>query len=305
MSKNHISTPQAIRSMILVAILFVAPSGHASSAEPGSDPCTHATPVDLNSTLRAYSEQYGDPFLVKVEIPSAGILSVDVAVPGPTPAEPKLGLAASGCGRREVDSEPVFLERSASHLVLTATVAGTHVFRVASQDPLLPLGQFKLRTGFAPSQNLLARGGEDEDEIEIEPDMNRSLHGNLAKLCRKGEVDDHGDSFSCATFLSPGQETAGEVRNGWGDDDDIFLVVLGGSRGSRLWTLAIETSGDVDTFGGLYDRSGQRLASGDDGGSGANFRIVKTLTPGAYFVRVEGRHGAEGAYRLRAEASPW
>ncbi len=152
------------------------------------------------------------------------------------------------------------------------------------------------------------KDGEDEEEIEIEADpmvdpgggSGRSLHARLEQLCRAGAVDDHGDSFTCATFLIAGQAVAGEIRNGWGDDEDVFHFVLGEARGSSLWKVAIETAGDVEVLGALYDRSGQRLVQiGGDGGS----RIV--LAPGGYFLRVESRYGGEGAYALAVDAAPW
>ncbi len=148
-----------------------------------------------------------------------------------------------------------------------------------------------------------ARYGEDEDEIEIDgfaaAGHGRSLVSQLDRLCRRGEVDDHGDSFTCATFLMPGRAVSGELGNGWGDDVDTFHFVLGGSPGADLRTVVIETAGGIDTAGGLYDQAGQRLDVNDDGGRGDNFRIVRSLRPGAYYVRVAGRHAAEGPYTLR------
>ncbi len=317
MSKYRMTAPKLFRWVFLAVLLAVAPAGYAGSVEGGEQkPCAAATAVELNSGLRVWDDNQGEPLLVKLEIPSAGIVSIDVAVPGTAPAEPKLGFVGPGCGAPGVHREPVILERSVTHLVLVAQESGPLLFRVASEDPLLPLQELKLRTGFVPDaapRQPWPKGGEDEEEIELEPDPiiyagqdeNRSLHAKLHELCRWGELDDHGDSFTCATLLSPGQDMVGEIGNGWGDDGDVFRFVLGGPHETRLRTLAIETTGDLDTFGVLYDRSGQRLDRGDGGGSGSNFRIVRTLGPGTYFVRVEGRGGAQGRYALRVEASPW
>jgi len=316
MSK-YMTTPEIFRLVFLAGLLAAAPAGYAGSIEGGEQkPCAVATPVDLNSSLRLYGDPQGEPLFVKLEVPSAGILSIDVAVPGTAPAEPKLGFVGSGCGVPEMRSEPVVLERSATHLVLVAQDSGPHLFRVASEDPLLPLHELKLRTGFVPDAapgQPWPKGGEDEEEIEIEPnplvyageDESRSLHAKLHELCRWGELDDHGDSFPCATLLSPGQGMVGEIGNDRGDDSDVFRFVLGSPQETQLRTLVIETTGDLDTFGVLYDRSGQRLEKADGGGSGSNFRIVRTLGPGTYFVRVEGRDGVQGRYALRVEASSW
>jgi hypothetical protein len=97
----------------------------------------------------------------------------------------------------------------------------------------------------------------------------------------------------------------GELRNGWGDDGDVFRIVVGDAGAAKLWTLEVETTGSIDTFGALYDQFGTRLEKSDGGGGGDNFRIVRVLPAGTYYVRIEGRHGAEGSFGLRVDSSPW
>lgn len=310
MSRN--ASHSVVLRWSLIACFFVTSTSLAANGfEAGADPCAAATPMAANGSLRGFGEPGDEPLYVKMEIPSPGILSLDVSVPASAGALPKLGLADLDCGGPA--AEPVVLERSASHIVLVAEAAGSQLFRLASQDPELPLREFKLISAFAADAAtgpLNEKGGEDEEIIEIEADPlvytpppgSRSLPSRLRELCR--ESDDHGDSFTCATFMTPGRVVAGEIRNGWGDDGDVFRLDLGGAGAAELWSLEIETSGSLDTFGGLYDRSGIRLAA-DGGREGSNFRIVRLLPPGAYYVRVEGRGGAEGSYRLRVLASPW
>jgi hypothetical protein len=122
-------------------------------------------------------------------------------------------------------------------------------------------------------------------------------------FCAAVASDDHARSFDCATGVDFGAEMPGEIANGWGDDEDLFRFVLPGSPGFAAWTVDITTSGGLDTLGTLYDDHGHRLVE-DDGSDRGNFHIVRTLEPGVYFVRVEGRHGSEGAYRLRLDAIP-
>jgi len=116
------------------------------------------------------------------------------------------------------------------------------------------------------------------------------------------EADDHADSTACATAfdLAAGRRLAGEIGNRWHDDSDLFRFVLDAPA-----TIDVTTRGHTDTFGVLHDRSGQRLTANDDGGEGRNFRIVRTLLPGRYFVRVEGAGGAEGAYELSITVRGW
>lgn len=117
-----------------------------------------------------------------------------------------------------------------------------------------------------------------------------------APTCRQAELDDHGDTMACATpvVMTPAASVAGEIGNGHGDDVDVFVLTF-----PELTTVELTTTGDADTFGTLYDRSGQLLATDDDSAGARHFRIVATLAPGRYFVRVEGGGAAEGAYELR------
>ncbi len=116
------------------------------------------------------------------------------------------------------------------------------------------------------------------------------------------EDDDFPDGLLCATALrlGPSVEIGGVLQNAWGDDADTFSFVL-----SRLRTVVIETLGDTDTAGGLYNSLGQRLAADDDGGRGDNLRIVRNLPRGRYFVRVAGADAAEGPYRLKIVTLDW
>jgi hypothetical protein len=66
-------------------------------------------------------------------------------------------------------------------------------------------------------------------------------------------------------------------------------------------TVKITSSGETDTAGALYDRHGHRLASDDDGGERGNFRLVKTLVPGEYFLRVESRGTSDVTSRVHLE----
>ena len=52
------------------------------------------------------------------------------------------------------------------------------------------------------------------------------------------------------------------------EDVDIYTFTL-----TRQRTVRIETHGETDTVGGLYDDRGHRLAFDDDGGEGDNFRM--------------------------------
>jgi hypothetical protein len=92
--------------------------------------------------------------------------------------------------------------------------------------------------------------------------------------------------------------TSGEIEER-GDRDYFKLSIPSSGK------LTIQTTGSTDTYGYLLDQSGKTIASNDDSGSGANFRISKTLTTGSYYVQV--RHASSrrtGKYTLFVEFKP-
>ena len=319
MSKTTVTITTVSRWVVYLILLAVPASGHASPLREPASPCADATPLEINSTERVYGIEDGDEQIFAVEARSPGLLTLDVSAPGTSPAEPMLGLLGPPCEAKGAAGRVSVIERSAASLALKVLTPGVYAFRVGAQDPRLRLAETKLRTAFVegfvdksgdPNEDepdpepLVSGGGEKSgDPNEDEPDP-EPLAGPpskvLAELCLAVEVDDHGDTAACATPVEISRAVTGEIANDWGDDEDYFLFVL-----TALSTVEIETTGASDTAGGLYDRFGHRLAMDDDGGDGDNFRIVKTLSAGRYYVRIEGPHRAEGAYRLAAESLSW
>ncbi len=316
------NSAKILRSITFFSLLMVAGAGSASAVDRDAVRCAEATPIAAGSTLRSFGDA-GAVEVFELQVPSAGIVSLDVAARR-TAAEPRVLFLGRGCAAAVAEDAGFFyLQRSASTLVLGIQAPGTYRFRVAAQDRFAALGEYKVRAAFAaaamrdedPSEDELEPFGgrsfcpgqrdEDPSEDELEPFGGRSydlsagvceLRSALVQLCRSGEVDDHGESPACATGLTAGQPVAGELGNSWGDDDDVFVFALDDQR-----TVRIETAGGSDTFGGLYDRFGQRLGQDDDSGTDGGFRLVKTLSPGTYFVRVEG----SGAYSLSLSELDW
>ena len=112
------------------------------------------------------------------------------------------------------------------------------------------------------------------------------------------------DDFNNATNLPLGSSIAGRISPG--DDLDVFRLDLSGASGTtHVW---LYTTGNLDTWGGLYDSTGTLLASDDDTNSGGvivetNFRIPRTLEPGVYYVAVYSADSTTtGDYTLHAKA---
>ncbi len=352
MQKNSFIDHVVNRFRIVALLGFLLAPGSAKALEIVESTCadaaTDAAVLALNTSLRSHGEVEGRSRCFKLEAPAAGLMTLEVAVPGTAEVEAKLGAFSRDRGEpSQLEGDFTLIEHTASRLAVMTEAPGTYVFAVAAQDPRRSLGRFKLTAGFVAAETLDraasdwsfekdGEGEEDDDELELEPDAKSSLpfekdgegeedddelelepdgksslpvdlwlpgdtpHSRLRELCRQLELDDHGDTFTCATRLRPGDVVAGEVRNPWGDDQDLFMFTLTEAR-----TVEVATTGSSDTFGNLYDRVGHRLAADDDAGKDDNFRIVKTLSAGLYFVRVEGSHAAEGPYTLLVETPSW
>ena len=77
-----------------------------------------------------------------------------------------------------------------------------------------------------------------------------------------------------------------------GDVDWWCFTVL------RPGEVTVQTSGNLDTAGLLEDCSGGEIGSDDVSGRDRNFRIVCTLGPGTYYIRVSAFGATTGGYTL-------
>ena len=114
--------------------------------------------------------------------------------------------------------------------------------------------------------------------------------------------DDHGNFLNNATNLPLGSSIDGSIDPG--DDLDVFKLDLSGRSGvTDVW---IYTTGELDTFGGLYDSGGSLFADNDDSlitGRRENFHLRAILTPDIYYVGVySADQTTTGNYTLHAEA---
>ena len=68
--------------------------------------------------------------------------------------------------------------------------------------------------------------------------------------------------------------------------------------------VEIETIGDTDTLGTLFNDSGEELRQDNNSGEGSNFLIETTVPEGTYFVLVSGNRGSTGPYTVEVNHSP-
>ena len=102
---------------------------------------------------------------------------------------------------------------------------------------------------------------------------------------------DHGNSRGGATRVAVPSNTPGRLTS---RDVDYFRINV-----SRSGRLEVYTSGSTDTYGSLESASGSTLARNDDGGTRQNFRIVRSVSRGTYYIRLRGfNSNTTGNYTL-------
>lgn len=229
---------------------------------------------------------------------ASGEMRLDVTSVDPNSAEVRL----------DFFSDAVFKGRlrhaTATSLAVDVHSAGDAEVCVRVQDPRRVLPEYKLRVAFTALAN-----SKDGDPAEEEIDPDPIVFPPDDNACHFANADDHGDVRSCATPLEIGTplrvtSVHGELTNGWGDDEDTFVFVVGpAERPTVAVTVEARKPAPGETrigaawFGEILDADGNRLAFD---ASDTGFRLVKTLTgPAVYYIRVHGGvRGRSGAYLL-------
>ena len=121
-----------------------------------------------------------------------------------------------------------------------------------------------------------------------------TLHAEFA-ASTEPTGDDHGNDITSATNLALGGQQSGRIDPV--GDKDYFRIQV-----TQSGTLTVHTTGGTDTFGRLFDSSGTRLTTNDDGGASTNFRIEREVDAGTYYAEVtEYADNATGSYTVHAE----
>ncbi len=113
-------------------------------------------------------------------------------------------------------------------------------------------------------------------------------------------ADDHGDTFSTATLIN--QDVGLFASMDSSSDVDVFELnissILDGGK------LTLESFGDLDLVGELFDENGQLLFSDNNTGTANNFRIDTYLFNGKYFLAVRANGSQTGSYELLSNLAP-
>lgn len=263
----------------------IGPLNHASSLSRLACACACAAVIALSSSAAAASgplaaarlaeeDHYAawacDEQVLTVEVTASGYLLVDVAAS--QAAENNLFIDLVG------PPETVeVLKRTTSAWLVAVRQPAVLSLWIDSIDPRHEPGGFDVRTGFLEDPELENREGKA---------ATRSSADVLKRLC-EGNVP-AGESLLCAERLAAEERVT----------VDLHATAVR-SFSLRSWqTAEISTLGELDTVGALYDDNGLQVAADDDSGVQENFRIVRILPPGRYFLRL-ARQGGSGEALLQ------
>lgn len=133
----------------------------------------------------------------------------------------------------------------------------------------------------------VARGGNFKNGPELTSLVRRSYRHYRSRASHVGfrvarEVlrDDYGNDITAAQKMQVGDSRRGTISTG--GDADLFEVNI-----PRAGLIRIHSTGDADTLGVLYDRSGRQIQWDDDSGDQRNFLIEEEVhSESVRYVRV-------------------
>ena len=195
----------------------------------------------------------------------------------------------------------------------------THTVEAADRDT----DGLSIRLHALRDLNLKIRKADDASPVPlfirspaVDTDPTRKVDGSV-------NVVEHGNTPEHATLIELRRETSGAVtdtgtQNGfrpgvgdltgngdgaleWPGDVDYFRVDVTGTG-----RLTAETTGSTDTVGFLEGATGQSLVENDNDGQGDNFRVVREVQAGTYYVMVNGAKNRQvtGTYSLTVRFTP-
>ena len=152
----------------------------------------------------------------------------------------------------------------------------------------------------------LIRAGDRAIAAGFQSDFNRdafmletlaAAEGRSVPVARDAhEIDSMAGPLAVELAASAGGPVIERTIHSAGDED--FFLLAPETDGM----LVVETSGNTDTCLELYEAdSGIKIADNDDGGSGVNARIRRSVRAGGrYIAKVRGYRGETGAYGFHA-----
>lgn len=195
--------------------------------------------------------------LKSVDLPIVSLSTAGGAGAGLGISHLAAGFAAGGADSCQGDSGGPLMVRNAAN-------AWTHAGTVSYGDGCARAGSYGIYGNTLTVKSWIA-GHIGQDGVNPPP------------------VDDHGNGRTTATALAVNSSANGHLERG--GDLDFFRVVTSGPG-----TLIINSTGNTDVVGTLYNSVGTLLLTDDNGAGLPNFRMMRSATAaGTFFVRVVGK----------------
>ncbi len=289
MIQDHVR--ESVHRPVFRAILFLLPTiGAIVSPLSAAGTCAPAEVLSPNAVVHRFVPD-AEPEIYELMLDAPGVLWLHAAAPVAGPGRARLVLLGPACDdglearlRRDDDGAVSSrLARTPRGARLRVLSPGLVRFAVAPEDPAAPLVSYKLSTVFAPTPE-----PGSVPQKEVDPWEDDEVSGLTS--C-ENVVDDHADDPLCATPLFPGEAVPGTIDSD--RDDDYFAFLVG-----EWTTVAVDLTGGEEILGVLYGADGQELASWPAG------RLVRTLGPGRYNVRVGSTGAWGGGYTVAVSDVP-
>ncbi len=227
------------------------------------DTCRNSVSVELNTTHRGDQLDNEIPHLIRLNVPSAGILTLDMT----SRTESRINSLTHECEIHKA-GEFLIIERSAAHMALAVRDPGTYYFRLDAQDPGRALGDYKLASGFEAATVI-------EDELSLDGLRVTRTHFYTEAPGKVGEEDtDPGGGG----LWDPPSPKDGRLL--------VSIASLGDGRGQKvgeedtdpggggLWDPTTHKVGEEDTDpggGGLWDPTTHKVGEEDTDPGGGGF----------------------------------
>jgi len=109
-----------------------------------------------------------------------------------------------------------------------------------------------------------------------------------------------GTSCANAVAINIGQTYLGSISTA--GENDYYRIWVSRSGTLRVWSSY--TSSNLDVYGYLYNSACGLLTYNDDGGTGYNFLITRSVSPGYHYIRVRAYSSSRtGTYYLYTSLS--
>ena len=248
--------------------------------------------INPNTNARIHVAEPGVDYSFYIELPGAGVLTLEVEAAGADSEAVKLSALEHGCGD-PVEHDAMTIERSGGYRMIAFPAAGTYVFSVASRAGRQAIEGFSLTTSFVPM-------AAAETAFYLEPESaglglkvrQTELFADLSRFKNeKEEVDpDPGKSLRRPPVLTLLAVRAAEIDKNEKEEVDP-------DPGNKLSRSSVDAR--LALFGDLATKNEKEEVDPDPGKSLPRGRVVTGMTS------IRGQGGGWPSFRRDAAVSLW